>query len=55
MDFKNLPELIRYFSDEKRAWDYLELQKWDGPPTCPHCGSTKVYRLKEGPQFQVRE
>lgn len=52
MDFKNLPELIRYFSEEKRAWDYLELQKWDGTPTCPHCGSTKVYRLKEGPNFK---
>jgi transposase-like protein len=52
MDFKNLPELIRYFSDEKTAWDYLEFQKWDGTPTCPHCGSTKVYRLKEGPNFK---
>lgn len=52
MNFNNLPELIRYFSDEKKAWDYLELQKWDGTPTCPHCDSTKVYRLKEGPNFK---
>jgi len=52
MDFKNLPELIRYFSDEKVGWAYLEQQKWDGKPACPHCGTEKVYRIKGGNSFK---
>lgn len=53
MEFKTLPELIRHFSDEKVAWDYLEKQKWDGKPVCPHCESD--LSNQGGPEFQVRE
>jgi transposase-like protein len=50
--FKNLKELMSYFSDEKTCLDYLEMQLWNGTPVCPHCGSEKVYRLANGKQFK---
>lgn len=50
--FKNLPELIKYFSDQKTCLDYLEQQLWNGKPICPHCGSERVYRLANGKQFK---
>lgn len=50
--FKNLKELITYFSDEKTCLEYLEQQLWDGKPVCPHCGSSRVYRLANGKQFK---
>lgn len=50
--FKNLKELMSYFSDEKTCLDYLEQQLWSGKPVCPHCGSEKVYRLANGKQFK---
>jgi hypothetical protein len=34
--FKNLKELMAYFSDEKVCWDYLEAKIWKGKPVCPH-------------------
>src|ERR1043166_645193 len=50
--FSNLIELLKYFSDEKTCIDYLEQQLWNGKPVCPHCGSTKVYRLANYKQFK---
>ena len=50
--FKNLKELMKYFSDEKTCLEYLEQQLWNGKPVCPHCGSEKVYRLANGKQFK---
>src|ERR1700688_4603460 len=50
--FQNLPELIKHFSDQKTCLDYLEQQLWNGSPVCPHCGSTRVYRLANGKQFK---
>lgn len=50
--FKNLKQVITYFSDEKVCLAYLEQQLWKGKPVCPHCGSAKVYRLANGKQFK---
>jgi transposase-like protein len=50
--FKTLPDLIKYFADENIAWAYLEHQKWGGKPSCPHCGTERVYRIKEGHTFK---
>lgn len=44
--FKNLVELTKYFSDEKKCCEHLAKLRWDGTPACPHCGSTKVYKCK---------
>ncbi len=50
--FKNLKEVLSYFSDEKVCWNYLEQTIWKGKPVCPHCGCEKVYRLKNHKQFK---
>lgn len=52
MNFKTFPELVVYFSDEKRAWAYWEQMRWNGRPVCPHCGNERVYRIKEGINFK---
>ena len=46
-DFKNLKELVNYFSDEKVARQHLEEQRWGGNTTCPHCGTAKPYALSD--------
>lgn len=51
-DFNNLKELIKYFSDEKVCWQHLEFQRWNGKPTCPHCGAEKPYRLSNEKTFK---
>jgi transposase-like protein len=51
-EFRNLRQLITYFSDEKVCLNYLEQQLWGGKPVCPHCGSERVYRLANGKQFK---
>src|SRR6185503_122363 len=51
-DFKSLKDFMAYFSEEKTCLDYLEQQLWNGTPVCPHCGTTKVYRLANGKQFK---
>lgn len=50
--FKNLQQFIAHFSDEKTCKDYLEYRRWKGSPICPHCGSKRVYRIKESHVFK---
>lgn len=33
--------------DEKAAVEFLEQQRWEGDPACPHCGSVDVYQMKD--------
>lgn len=47
-DFKNLKELMTYFSDEGVCRAYMEKMRWEGNPVCPHCGAEKPYKLKDG-------
>jgi len=44
-DAMNLSELSKYFSDEDAARALLENMRWNGNPTCPHCGGLNPYRL----------
>ena len=44
--FKSLQEVILRFSDESVCEAYLEQLRWNGKPECPHCGCSKVYKLK---------
>jgi len=44
--FKSLQDVVLRFSDDKVCEDYLEQLRWNGEPECPHCGCSKVYRLK---------
>lgn len=37
------------FTDERKAREFLESNRWPDGPVCPHCGCVgKVYRLKDG-------
>ncbi len=46
MEFKNLAELIEYFSDKQKCYDYLTQLRWNGNVTCSFCNCEKVYELK---------
>src|SRR3990167_6461726 len=41
----NLSNLAKYFSDEDAARALLEDMRWQGHPTCPHCGGLDPYTL----------
>lgn len=34
-------------ADEQLAVEFLEAQRWGGAPSCPHCGGTNVYQMKD--------
>ena len=43
----NLVDLAQHFSDEDKAREFLEKQRWPEGPFCPHCGLLgDAYRLK---------
>ena len=42
LKFKSLPALLKHFQDEDVCKDFLIQQRWNGNPTCPHCGSIKA-------------
>jgi transposase-like protein len=44
---KTLMEAIRYFADPAIAEAYMVSKRWPDGVKCPHCGSTKVYRLEK--------
>lgn len=48
MEFKSLPQVLEYFRDEQTCISFLEKQRWDGKPVCPHCSHEKVYRTNRG-------
>lgn len=41
-NFKSLIQLFDYFKDEETCKEFLTNQRWNGSPSCPHCGSAKV-------------
>lgn len=34
------------FHDEAKALAHIEASRWNGEPTCPHCGSVRVRRME---------
>ena len=34
------------FTDEDKAREHLEAQRWPNGPFCPHCGTDNVHRLE---------
>jgi transposase-like protein len=46
----NLTVIIRRFSSEDTAREYLEKLRWPDGPFCPHCGAMEVYRLTAKPE-----
>ena len=43
----NLIDLAQHFSEDDKAREFLEKQRWPDGPVCPHCGLVgEAYRLK---------
>ena len=50
--FKTIHDFNDYFKDEKTCYEFLESQRWNGVPVCPHCGSLKTpYKVKPRGKF----
>jgi transposase-like protein len=51
--FKTISEFNAHFTDEKTCYSFLESQRWNGQPVCPHCGTTKKpYNVKPRGKFK---
>jgi len=56
LKFKSLPALLKHFQDESVCIKYLEQQRWNGQPVCPHCGSMKkAYVTNRGYKCSEKE
>ena len=54
MEFKNLKDLFTKLSDENAARRHMEFMRWGDAPFCPHCNSTKPYKLKDGKTYRCK-
>ncbi|HSK71357.1 MAG TPA: IS1595 family transposase [Pyrinomonadaceae bacterium] len=52
--FKNLAELTSYFPDDQSCREYLEKQRWNGKPVCPHCQNDTVYKFADGKHYKCK-
>src|SRR5215212_1929066 len=41
-----LDYIARHFSDEDKAYRFIESMRWPNGPVCPHCRGTKAYFLQ---------
>jgi len=54
--FKSIIEFQKHFNTEEKCREFLELQRWNGTPCCPHCGSINVRRFATDARiFKCRE
>src|ERR1700743_817827 len=49
---KNLPDLMKKFSDEAACRDFLVQQRWNGVPECPYCGCRESYKIEGGERLK---
>lgn len=52
LEFKNLKELMQKLSSEDVCRQHMEEMRWGNAPFCPHCNSTKPYKLKDGKTYR---
>ena len=53
---ESLTEAIRYFTDEKRCVDFINIMRWgDEQPVCCKCGSLRIGLVKSRPIWQCKE
>jgi len=52
--FKNLIDLLTYFSDEQVCRDYLEMIRWNGKIICPYkdCKHDHVFKYTDGKRYK---
>lgn len=48
----NVLDVISRFREEQTCLDFIAEKRWKGTITCPHCGSTKVYKFSDGRRFK---
>jgi transposase-like protein len=48
MNFNSLPQILNHFKSQETCISFLEEQRWNGKPVCPHCGSRKTYKTTRG-------
>lgn len=54
--FKSILQFQAHFNTNEKCRKYLELQRWNGTPACPHCGSLNVHRFETDNRiFKCRE
>jgi hypothetical protein len=53
--FKSILQFQKEFNTDEKCREYLELQRWNGTPACPFCGTLCVTRLKDNKRFQCNE
>lgn len=54
--FKSILEFQNHFNTEEKCREFLEAQRWNGTPACPHCGSVNVHRFATNHKiFKCRE
>jgi hypothetical protein len=52
-NFKTIHDFNDYFKDEETCYRFLESQRWNDVPVCPHCASAKApYVVKARGKFQ---
>ena len=51
-DHMSIPEFYQRFPNEETCAAFIEHERWGGEPHCPHCGVTKVYRVKGAMGFK---
>ncbi|MBK7360544.1 MAG: IS1595 family transposase [Saprospiraceae bacterium] len=51
-NFKTLSEFNDYFNSELVCYQFLESQRWDNKPVCPHCAFEKYYTVKSRGKFK---
>lgn len=55
MQFKNLKEAVKHFSDEEVCKNYLIQQRWNGSVCCPYCDCTKIYVIEGGKRYKCAD
>lgn len=54
--FASIIQFQQEFNTEEKCREFLELQRWNGTPTCVHCGSTNVCRFAtDNKRFKCRD
>lgn len=53
-DFNSFASMLTALPTDAACREYLEMKRWNGTPTCPHCGTVDAnhYRLKVKGEFK---
>lgn len=54
IEFNSFAAMVTALPDEKACREYLEMKRWNGTPSCPHCGTVDAnhYKLNVKGEFK---